>query len=86
MNKHTKGEWKAVCIYGNWVVVNEGDNVIDINNNEANAKLIAAAPNLLEALEELMSIVNIHSKGTNNNFAWAEMDFAQKAINKAKGE
>lgn len=53
---------------------------------EANAKLIAASKDLLEALEELMLIVKIHSKGTDNNFAWAEMDFAQKAIKKAKGE
>lgn len=35
---------------------------------------------LLDALKELVSIVEIHSKATDNNFAWAEIDFANEAI------
>lgn len=35
---------------------------------------------LKSALSELVSIVNIHTKSTGNNFAWAEMDEANKAL------
>ena len=33
------------------------------------------------ALKEMVSIVEIHSKATNSNFAWAEVDFAKQALN-----
>ncbi len=33
-----------------------------------------------EALKELMSIVEIHSDNTDNNFAWAEMIQAKDAL------
>lgn len=36
---------------------------------------------LKEALRELVSIVEIHSKQTGNSFAWAELDFAKSALN-----
>lgn len=39
---------------------------------------------LVEALEQLMSIVTIHSTATSNNFAWAEMDFAKEALATAR--
>lgn len=52
----------------------------------ANARLIAAAPDMLEALEQLLSIVAIHQRATKNNFAWAEVEFAREVIAKAKGE
>lgn len=39
---------------------------------------------LVEALEQLMSIVKIYSRATSNNFAWAEMDFAKEALAAAK--
>lgn len=51
----------------------------------ANARLIAAAPDLLEALKELVSIVAIHQNATENRFAWAEMQLAGEAIAKATG-
>lgn len=35
---------------------------------------------LKQALSELVSIVEIHSKHTKNNFAWAEIDFAKEAL------
>lgn len=35
---------------------------------------------LKQALSELVSIVEIHSKCTKNNFAWAEIDFAKEAL------
>lgn len=56
------------------------------DEDKANAHLIAAAPDLLEALKQMVSIVAIHSRATKNNFAWAEMDEARAAIAKAGGE
>lgn len=40
-------------------------------------KLIAA---LKEALSELVSIVEIHQRATNNNFAWAEVSCAKEVL------
>ena len=44
----------------------------------------ALVAQLVEALEQLMSIVTIHSKATSNSFAWAEMDEAKAALAAAK--
>ncbi len=35
---------------------------------------------LKSSLRELVSIVEIHSKATGENFAWAELDEAKKAL------
>lgn len=40
---------------------------------------------MYDALQELMSIVKIHSEHTGNNFAWAEMEVAESVISKAEG-
>jgi hypothetical protein len=64
---------------------------------EANARLIAAAPNLLEALEELTEIIdkagllNLSNGVQLGPTAWyvkatERMDYARAAIAKAKGE
>lgn len=62
--------------------------VIELDNEhaetEANARLIAAAPELLEVLKQMVSIVVIHSNATGNNFAWAELDEARAAIAKCQ--
>lgn len=64
MTDHTPGTWKASDASGrNWQVVRIGDKdgmrrICTINNNltaqKANAALIAAAPDLLSALEKLV--------------------------------
>ena len=36
---------------------------------------------LKNALQELVSIVEIHSRATANNFAWAEVEEAKDALN-----
>lgn len=53
------------------------------NEDKENAKLIAAAPELLEACQELVSIIKIAQNSLQNNFAWAELEVAEKAIEKA---
>ena len=56
--KHTKGEWYPVEFGGYWMILNsnhyDGDDILESNNvgediAEANAKLMAAAPELLDA-------------------------------------
>jgi len=41
---------------------------------------------LKDALRGLVSIVEIHSNATNNNFAWAELDEAKIALGAAQQE
>jgi hypothetical protein len=95
MNKHTPGPWTAISdplhfhslttiIAGNVVQgipqmrIDVGGKV-DITELEANARLIAAAPDLLEALEALVTQVS-------NSHAYEELADARAAIDKAKGE
>jgi hypothetical protein len=71
--KHTKGEWRAteaipkltgdcIKIIGNTesseYCVGEVYYINSLTEMEANAKLIAAAPNMLEALTKLMDLID----------------------------
>jgi hypothetical protein len=88
MSKHTKGPWKTHLVDSTAIVTEdgkliakaEGDYHLDHAAMEANARLIAAAPDLLEALELLQAgwSKNAITAGT-----WA---IARAAIAKAKGE
>lgn len=58
MNKHTPGPWKAVELeipvgFARFEIhySEDGECVAEVVHQEANAKLIAAAPDLLEALQ-----------------------------------
>lgn len=58
-NKHTPGPWVQVSVTGGWDGVAEAANrkshICALKlNNPANARLISAAPELLEALESIM--------------------------------
>lgn len=73
--KGTKGNWR---IYNDFKVGTGVKNICEIYNNtsnesKANAKLIAAAPDLLEALQKIASNSNDH----------AMIRIAIKAIQKA---
>ena len=78
MTKHTPGPWEVV----EWNVIFAGDKRIaevDVNNpnDDTDAQLIAAAPDLLAALEA----------GVENDMPMREwLNMAKAAIAKAKGE
>lgn len=97
--KHTPGPWVAHCTY----ISGSTDDVsiatcsyrgkVDLAEAEANARLIAAAPEMLEALVSLTRWV---AKGIENgayantvggnHLAVKEYDAAVELIKKAKGE
>jgi hypothetical protein len=82
MSKHTPGEWKAIEGMNGWQVWAVDIQIIDYVLEEADARLIAAAPDLLEALEAVMHIgvVTPHKN-------WpAVAEQARAAIAKARGE
>jgi len=86
--KGTKGKWKARNLFDNWIISDEKDLVLNIVDNEANAKLIASAPELLEALIQVTSSLEkanelLEKKGVlliNDNTSKAK-----EIINKALG-
>ena len=102
MSKHTPGPWAVERDAEGRLHVVEGDflDVAEVGylsgpDPEANARLIAAAPELLEALEQLFRIGEFYSSAIeHDNYGehgrkmdlaeWATL--AQAAIAKAKGE
>ena len=82
MNKHTPGPWTYEQISNNAYVIDENGSAVMLYRNpddemKANASLIAAAPELLEALE--WAVDNPH-----DDAYWISQ--ARAAIRKAKGE
>lgn len=86
MSKHTAGPWR---LHQNWIDAGRyGSEVIcsfccplsdqDYDNYEANGRLIAAAPELLEAL--------LRCKFDSLNMSLDDMAFCRAAIAKARGE
>ena len=61
MSKHTPGPWKAESVMGVWVVGTPADKHLIVKvpagsiDCEANAALIAAAPELLEQLRRMVN-------------------------------
>lgn len=89
MSKHTKGPWTLIIGGPHWnnpgttnyqiAWSSEGELVVDHVYEEADAHLIAAAPELLEALEVAFQ----HIDKTTHCNDWAKVC---AAIAKAKGE
>ena len=55
MSDFTQGKWDVDFIYGDHPIVTVNDRIVaDCFNNEANARLIAAAPEMYELLYEAL--------------------------------
>ena len=89
MSNHTPGPWKANFAISGEVYIFGGDRNFarvfdewrDEANQEANARLIAAAPDLLEALEAIMRYPKI------SEYVGSELaNKADAALAKARGE
>lgn len=87
--------WKAyVGVYSFWVDDNAGEFVCmksstsmnDRNIGKRNARLIAAAPELYEALAALLNCSEKEAPFTKESGMSIAMDMARKAIRKAGGE
>jgi len=88
MSKHTPGPWKADYNkpYDQWWVSQFDGNPVATTKQETNARLIAAAPDLLAALKNLLDaserIVIARGKAANHDDARRA---ASAAIAKAEG-
>lgn len=96
MSKFTQGPWVAkggeVCTEDYEA---EGQIMHDhicccevVNGESPNANLIAAAPELLEALQEMVAIVKKHTypQPDKPSSTWGRMEAAEAAIAKALGQ
>lgn len=98
MNKHTPGPWSIRPIGGYPIIqsetgtlvaktdcsLNSGNFVAGIDVSRANARLIASAPELLEALENIFPHAAVRIQGTTDGEPILEQ--ARAAIRKARGE
>lgn len=88
MNKHTPGPWEAFTedSFSGWWAIRQVETALEVGSGdggdiEADARLKAAAPELLEAVERLLVCMSLAG--------WEGDDsaiFARKAIAKVKGE
>ena len=92
--KHTPSPWHTNNNFGNLQIISEEEKVIARLLNhpddeigfkiaESNAKLIAAAPDLLEALIDMVQIVELLFRSTNNPEEGSIGGKARAAIAKA---
>lgn len=93
MSKHTPGPWQKIGSKVKSIGMNEcliAAVSVQDDEGQANANLIAAAPDLLASLEEIFEIGTVFLSAIEGNDhltdfeAWA--DQARKAIAKARGE
>lgn len=86
---HTPGPWRPSMHYSGAEVYGGGVCVADVygKDKRANAHLIAAAPELLEALQELRSAFGRAVQPADMREEWRPVwNKARSAIAKAKGE
>lgn len=92
MSKHTKGPWRMHDMEKNTIVGNDHLAIADTNatsrsseENKANAKLIAAAPELLECLKELKETPKMAIWIGTKYSEGILLEKCEQAINKAGG-
>lgn len=97
MSKHTLGPWRLHDMEENTVVDATGNAVADCNGrsnpnhrNRANARLVAAAPEILAALEGLLAVAERRVDDNTPYSGWeaatysGALSIARAAINRAK--
>ena len=89
MSKHNSGSWKTTHSELNGYRVSDSTGwgvavVLKDVNDEANAHLIAAAPQMLEALETADALIHRLLMGA--DYAQKEVEEIRAAIRAAKGE
>lgn len=84
---HTPGQWRA--LNGRTATVEVPGGLIDcedsgesIEESRANARLVAAAPDLLAALRNLIELVEVRAPEAAR---WPDVEAARQAIAKAEG-
>lgn len=97
MSKHTPGPWKYRGTLRTYIVepVSSSSHVQRVAvvskdifaESQFNARLIAAAPDMLSALEEMVELAapNIYPQPDKPNSSWAKLQRAKSALAKAKG-
>ena len=88
MRKHTPGPWKTVSVYADTEVRTDSEALVAVVTpvrceSAENARLIAAAPDLLEALRGAVVLFACHAKDCT---AMNWLDRAEAALTKAGGE
>jgi len=88
--KHTQGKWEVVNGANTFYIIYKGDQTIylaktisDSKQDKANAKLIASAPDLLEACKLFLAPKN---KWTKEEVTAEALDLMKQAIAKAEGD
>lgn len=90
MSKHTPGPWKATFKAGTYLIQSPEWRTIALagytdSEDDANARLIAAAPDLLEAIRSMVDMFERHIDGREGpDDAAARWDKARAAIAKAE--
>jgi hypothetical protein len=80
MSKHTPGEWKAIEGMNGWQVWADDIQIIDYVLEEADTRLIAAAPLLLAACIQAREFLKTIAHNTD------DMDVLDAAIAAAEGD
>ena len=81
MSEHTPGPWTPYGLDWRMVVDKDSEVIADVRTHDADARLIAAAPDLLAALEALMTEACDDIAHQDEH-----TEAAEAAIAKAKGE
>lgn len=89
---HTPGPWRVIPEHEMVVGAGDATVVYELNTNEDDARLIAAAPELLEALKDVAQTLAWMQNGKCRGFSDGllstqdALDKARVATNKATGE
>lgn len=71
--------WQAKELYSNWLIVDANNNLVKFAENEANSKLIAAAPEMLEALKKFKETFEEKGKAKDSDFYYGFCELILKA-------